>query len=283
MKAIFLVLLGFFITFPYAYADVMCNPSSNRCMTVNCKKVICLDGQISGYIDKTEKLKAIRVQVIDENYNIKLTETLQNPPNDLQYYTSVDSIRHDQWIFKQLIKKGHEDDLTILDKLQLTNRDSLVFKDDVVLYEDDAKTKRIGTLGEINTRLKGESSSQTNEKQKVNVICVYKKKPEVIQSSRCNNEKMCMASIECNVYNNQGQYNRQVIRDVTVMCRANGLQCPEPTACVLDTTKHFLDPVTAENADSLMEYDIDVYGGASHDRDPVQIEMPDPVGSGSVR
>ena len=273
MRAILLFITFFSLT--PVYADVSCTrPTIHRCMDItgtgDCKKMICDGGKLEGFIDRNERLKAIKVQVIDPKTNLpKLKETLLNPPQNLSHYLE-NSINHDNWIATQLINKGH--DLGRLDIVQLQPEDSLIFSDNTSLYADKDKKTTLGVLGEL------KSKKQYSQRGKFNIICQYSATPELIQSSRCKNEISCIAPVRCFLYENDGSYKMQSIR-TTAMCKANGLKCPPPQDCMLDSSTHFLNPLKPENAEEIMEYKVGGYGGASHGVKPAQIEDIDDVGS----
>ena len=273
MKAILLFITFFSLT--PVYADVSCTePPRFRCFDTTeqgkCEQMVCDGGKLKGFIDRNERLKAIKVQVIDPKTNLpKFKETLLNPPQNLSHYLD-NSINHDRWIATQLINKGH--DLGRHDIVLLQPEDSLIFSDSTFLYADKDKKTALGILGELKT------NTQDPQREEFNIICQYAAKPEVIQSSRCKNEISCIARVKCSLYTNKGGYKGQIFY-TTAMCKANGLKCPPPQDCMLDSTTHFLHPVNPENTEEIMEYRVDEYGGASHNVEPTQIEKLDDAGS----
>ena len=229
----------------FAYADVGCGVFDNSCWNCKARSGICETGKM-GYIKVDEKLKAIKVEVVDTDTNqIVARAELKNPPGVFIDYTGSESVDRNDWVANQ-IKEQEGYTVGRKHRVVINPISGFVFDNNTVLYANHQATDKKGVLAESDIGPDSERETDPDYRWR----CEYTDTPTVARSSLCPNDILCTAPILCR--DNTKGYRMTG----SAICRAKkNKKCPVPSQCMLDHTKHIYQQDTeAVNNDELMEY-----------------------------
>ena len=194
-----------------------------KCEGVSIKRCICPAsmaircGSKEGHIKDDARLKYLKVVVTSKD-GIQSTVTLNNPPDGIRSYYSVEN---NDWVKQNIRGLKATDNISV-------SKEGYGLEDSTQLYSDPNATQSLGSLS---------SAEATEEEQ-----CTYiDDRPVIVDYSEgCNNMKMCTAKIKCNL--KDGVYIGSAICPATIQ---GG--CPNATDCALDTKIQFSKPKNDQN------------------------------------